>query len=139
MGPKKGKNRVFGLLWKIESFDFARNGLKWEAHYGWLTFCANPVPGKILILDIYSWKLSTNQITRFFKLLYLLNHSTVLFNFCINIEYHKTFKMMSLFWKNAYLPPKRIKRSKTGQSSLTKSTFLYIAQNWLIGFFWYFA
>ena len=27
-GPKKGKNRVFGLLWNIESLVFARNGLK---------------------------------------------------------------------------------------------------------------
>ena len=33
--------------------------------------------------------------------------------FCIKIEYHKTFKMMmSLFWKNAYLPPKRAKIGK---------------------------
>ena len=27
-GPKKGKNSFFGLLWKIESLVFARNGLK---------------------------------------------------------------------------------------------------------------
>jgi len=46
------------------------------------------------------------------------------------------FKMMfSLLWKNAYLPPKRAKRSKSWQSSWRKSTFLYIAVNWLIWFF----
>ena len=57
-------------------------------------------------------------------------------NFCMKIEHHKSFKMMlSLFWKNAFLPPKRAKRSKSRYSSWTKSTFLYIAQNWLIGFF----
>ena len=28
MGPKKGKNRVFELLWKNESLLFARIGLK---------------------------------------------------------------------------------------------------------------
>ena len=29
-GPKRPKNRVFGLLWKIESLVFPRNGLKWS-------------------------------------------------------------------------------------------------------------
>ena len=43
--------------------------------------------------------------------------------------------MFSLFWKNAYLPPKRAKMSKSGWSSWTNSTFFDIAQNWLIGFF----
>ena len=43
--------------------------------------------------------------------------------FCVKIEYHKTLKMMSLFWKNAYMVPKRAKRSKSGWSSWTKSTF----------------
>ena len=43
--------------------------------------------------------------------------------------------MISLFWKNAYLPPKWAKRSKSGRGSWTKSTFLYIAQNCLIRFF----
>jgi len=35
-------------------------------------------------------------------------------------------------WKNAYLPPKS---SKSGRGSWEKSTFLNIAQNWLIIFF----
>ena len=57
---------------------------------------------------------------------YLLNHSTVFIFFCIKIEYHKTFKMMmSFFCKNAFLPPKRVKRSKTGQSIRRKSTLAF--------------
>ena len=45
---------------------------------------------RVLVLEIYVRKLSTNQIARFFKLLYLLNHSTVFYIFfCIKIEYHK--------------------------------------------------
>ena len=38
-----------------------------------MTLCANAIPGKTLILEIYIQKLSTNQIARFFKLLYVLN------------------------------------------------------------------
>ena len=49
--------------------------------HDWLTFCANSISGKILILEIYWWKLSTNQIAGFFKLLYLLNGLTVCFIF----------------------------------------------------------
>ena len=48
--------------------------------------------------------------------------------FCIKIEYHKTFKMLSFFWKNAFLPWKSAKRSKSGQSSWKKSTFLYCSK-----------
>ena len=56
--------------------------------------------------------------------------------FCIKIEYHKTFKMMLLlFRKNAHFPKNRAKWSKSGQGSWKKSTFLYIAQNWLIIYF----
>ena len=54
----------------------------------------------------------------------------------MKIEYHKTFlDDLSLLWKNAYLPPKRAKRSKSGRGIWEKSTFLYIAQNWLNRFF----
>ena len=54
--------------------------------------------------------------------------------FCMNIEYHKTFKMMlSLFWKNAYFPQKG--QNVEQKWSWKKSTFLYIAQNWLIIYF----
>ena len=81
-------------------------------------------------------KLSTNQIARFFKLPNLLNLFTVFIFFCIQIEYHKMFKMMlSFFCKNAFLPRKRAKRRKSGRGSQTKSTFLYIAQYWLRRFF----
>ena len=78
-GPNRPKNRVFGLLRKIDSLVFARNGLKWSVL--WLTLCANAISGKTLILEIYMQKLSTNQIAQFFKLLYLLNRSTVFYNF----------------------------------------------------------
>ena len=44
--------------------------------------------------------------------------------FCIKIEYHKTFKMMmSFFWKNACLPQKRAKRSKSGWGSWKNKLF----------------
>ena len=105
------------------------------------TFCANPISGKILILEIYARKLSTNQIARFFKLLYIFWTVQPFFIFfCIKIEYDKTFKMMlSLLWKNAYLPPKRAKRRKSGQSSWAKSIFFVFTQSWLKRFFWFFA
>ena len=80
---------------------------------GWLTFCTNPISRKILILEIYEQKLSTNQITRFFKLLYLLNRSTICYIFCMKIEHHKTFKvMLSRLWKMPICPQKGQKWAK---------------------------
>ena len=104
-GPKKGKNRVFGFLRKIESLVFARNDLEWSVL--WLAnFLHTPHVWENSHSRDYVGKLSTSQITRFFKLLYLLNRSNVLY-FLDKIEYLKTFKMMfSLFWKKFYLPPK---------------------------------
>ena len=39
-----------------------------EASYVRLTFCANPISRKILILEIYERKLSTNQIASIFQI-----------------------------------------------------------------------
>ena len=47
--PKSPKNRVFGLLRKFESLLFARNDLKWSVLW---YFCANPISGKTLVLEI---------------------------------------------------------------------------------------
>ena len=44
------KNQLFCILLKIESLVFAGNYLKWSVI--WLTFCANPKSGKILVLEI---------------------------------------------------------------------------------------
>ena len=52
--------------------------------------------------------------------------------FRMKLEYHKTFKTMLSFSGKM---PFNLKNGKSGRSSLTKSTFLYIAQNWLICFF----
>ena len=61
---------------KIQPLVFARNGLKWSVL--WLTdFLRKSHIWEILILEIYMQKLSTNQIARFLKLLYLLNRLTV--------------------------------------------------------------
>ena len=79
--PKKGKNMVFGLLCKIESLVFDINDLKSCVLCLANFLCANLITGKICILEIYVRKLSTNQIAWFFKLLYLLNRSTVSYNF----------------------------------------------------------
>ena len=46
------------------------------------------------------------------------------------VELTKMFRMMlSLLWKNACLPRKGAKRSKSGRSSWEKSIFLDIVQN----------
>ena len=51
----------------------------------------------------------------------------------MKIEYHKTFKMMlSLFWKTARFSKKGQNGEKVGGTVGKKSTFLYIAENWLI-------
>ena len=50
-GPKMVGFFFVGLLRKIESLVFARNDLN-EAPYGWLNFCANPISGKNLVLEI---------------------------------------------------------------------------------------
>ena len=124
---------------EIVSLVFARNGLKWS-----VLCLAN------FLRKSHIWENSNSQ-DLFMKALDQSDRSifqiTIFWTvqlffiiFCIKIEYHKTFKMtMSLFWSNAYLPPKRAKKSKSGQRSWTKATFLYIAQNWLIAFFWYSA
>ena len=39
-----------------------------EASYGWLTLCANPISGKILILEIYVRKLSTKSDPSIFQI-----------------------------------------------------------------------
>ena len=79
MGAKLGyigpKNRVLFFLRKIESLVFARNGLKWSVL--WLADFMR----KCHIPKIYMQKLSTNQIARFFKLLYPLNRLSVFYNF----------------------------------------------------------
>ena len=83
---------------------------------GWLIFCTNPMSGKILVLEIYVQKLSTNQIAKFLKLLYIFWAIQSFFIiFSIKIEYHKTFKM-SLFWKIVDLAQKGQKGEKVGRA-----------------------
>ena len=54
-GLKRPKNRVFGLLRKIDSLVFARNDLKWNVI--WLAnFLHKSHIYKILILEIYDQK-----------------------------------------------------------------------------------
>ena len=107
MEGKGPQNRVFGLLYKIESL----------VSYGWLT-CANPISGKILILEIYyMWKLSTNQIIWFFKLLYLLNHLTVFYNFL-----HKD----RIPWEVFYFSPKKGKKEQQWAEHFDKINFFCI-------------
>ena len=65
--------------------------------------------------------------------IYLLNRNLFFIIFCIKIEYHKTFKMLlSLFWKNAFFPPKK---AKSGQSSWKKSTFCILLKIVSLDFF----
>ena len=134
------KNRVFGLLRKIESLLFARNDLKWSVL--WL---ANFLRKFHIWENSYSRDLCAKALDQSDRSIFQITISFEPFNcflyiFFIKIEYHKTFKtMLSFFCKNAVLPWKRVKRSKSGRSSWTKSTFLYIAPYWLIRFFWYFG
>ena len=52
---KRVQNGLFALLCKIELLLFARNDLKMKHNnmLGWLTFYANPISGKIHVLNIF--------------------------------------------------------------------------------------
>ena len=118
MGPKKGKNRVCGLLWKNESLLFARNGLKWSVL--WL---ANFVYKSHIWENSHFWDLFTKaldqsdclilQITYIFKTV-----QPFLIIFCIKIEY----QIRRLRWcchfsvKMPFCPQKRQKVAKVGRA-----------------------
>ena len=118
---KKYKKRLNSskdiVIWRIEQSDcsraFVNKSWKWE------------------FSQIYDW-------CRKFA-----NHKTLLFRPFLaksnDSIFHKSPKTLFLPFCGPFLPRKRVKRSKNGQSSWTKSTFLYIAPYWLIRFFWYFA
>ena len=55
VGRAVGKNQLFCILFKIGSLDFFHILHKVRGHY-WLTFCANPISGKTLVLEIYGKK-----------------------------------------------------------------------------------
>ena len=79
-GPNRPQHRVFGLLRKIESLFFSRNGLRWsilwlanflwKSHI-WENFRSRDLGQKALDQSDHS----------IFKLLYLLNHLSVFYNF----------------------------------------------------------
>ena len=138
--PKIGFLDFWGKLSLYFLLEMAEN----EESYGWLTFCSNSISRKILILQIYERKLSTNQIARFFKLLSFEPFNRFLYFFCIKIEYHKTFSllkmMMSLFWKNACFPPKKgQKGAKVGGAVGKNQLFCIFLKIGSLDFFWYFA
>ena len=88
-GPKIGFLDFCAKLGHYVLLEMTEN----EAYYGWITFFTNRISGKILILEIYVQKLSTNQIAQFFKLLYLLNRSTVFYHF---LHKHITYKHINI-------------------------------------------
>ena len=107
---KKGKNRVFGLLRKIESLVLARNGLKWSVL--WL---ANFLRKSYIWENSYSQDLCAKALDQSDRSIFqiTLNFWTIqqfFIIFCMKIEYHKTFTvMLFLLWINAFLPRKRAK------------------------------
>ena len=63
------------------------------------------------------------------KLLYLLNHLTIFFFFCIYIEYHKMFKMMLSFSvKMPFCPDKGQKGAKVGGAVGQNQLFVYCSK-----------
>ena len=68
-GTKWSQNSVLRIFWKILSLVFIGNNLKWKLIFYWY-FTANPISGKILVLQLLVKMLSANTIAGFFKIQY---------------------------------------------------------------------
>ena len=102
---------------------------------GWLS-AQIPYLGKLLFLRFMC------KISRPIRYLDFSNYyifwtvSLYFIFFCIKVEYHKTFKMLlSLFWKNAFIPPKKGKKEQKWVGQLDKINFFVNCSKLVHSFF----
>ena len=141
-GPKRSKrskNRVFWLLWKIESLVFARNGLKWSVL--WL---ADFMRKFHIWENSYCRDLYTKALYQSDRSIFQINIPFEPFNrfyiFCMKIEYHQTFSDdLSLLWKMSICPQKGQKGAKMGGAVGKNNLFCILLKFGSLFFFLYFA
>ena len=126
-GPKKGKNRVFGLLRKIESLVFSRNDLKWSVL--WLAnFLRKPhIWENSHSQDLCAKALDLSDRSLFQITIIFWTVQPYLIIFCIKTEYHiRRLRCCCHFSGKMPVSPKKGKNGAKVGRAVGKNQLFYI-------------